>query len=464
MITLLFLILLLDVVVFVVPKTRNILMQKPKIGILLFIGVIALLFIKGIKIQDYPLLLLNFLGLISYLFLAYKDNYKNFKLSGGLYKQLGAVLLLIALLGNMLFYTRDFVRYEGDYFVGTKYVKITNYNRLNSIVSGGFRNINSRVFYPSTTKGIHRKNLIDDVSGFNETIKQNYGVVGSFVFKDVENIKTNSYIDGKIIDDKKLPLVVISHDYMDYAEYYYDLAESLASKGYFVAVINHTGYSMYSTNDQSNIVLGNSNLLRSRETNPNYLKKADEISNIFSQDIIQTIDGLKKLSEGESSEFKNIDFDRIGLIGSALGGKAVLDSQNVEGVKGVIVFDPWVEPNPSSYLKGNLDSPGLYLISDEWFNSTNTRYLVQILEAGVTDDKYVFKIDGFKHKDFTLLRLFSPIFSINGTTHASVKKSFELKSELSDKFFDFYLKSNNTRNYLNEYLDGYGGMEKIMLR
>lgn len=464
MIILLILILLIDVAVFMIPDVRNRLMQKPKIGIFLFLTAIALVFVKGLKIQDYPLILLNILGLISYVFLAYKDNYKRFKLSGGLYKQLGAIFLLISILGNMLFYTRDFVKYEGDYFVGTKYVKITNYNRLNNTVSGGFRNINSRIFFPSATKGHTRKNLIDDTLGFNETIKQNYGVVGSFVFKDVENIKTNSYIDGKIIEDKKMPLIVISHDYMDYAEYYYDLAESLASRGYFVAVINHTGYSMYSTNDQSNIVLGNSNLLRTRETNPNYLKKAEEISGVFREDIVQTIEGLKKLSNGDSNDFKNIDFDRIGLIGSALGGKAVLDTQNIDGVKGVVVFDPWVEPNPSSYLKGNLESPGLYLISDEWFNSTNTRYLVQILEASSTDDKYVYKIEGFKHKDFTLLRLFSPIFAINGTTHASVNKSFEFKSELCDRFFDFYLKSNNTRNHLKEVLDGYDGMEKIMLR
>ncbi|MGB3368713.1 MAG: dienelactone hydrolase family protein [Acidaminobacteraceae bacterium] len=457
--------LLFALIIFVIPHTRNDFMKKPVKGIACGILMLVALSWFSLRWQMAPMFILYTIYVIVFLFMTYNGNYEKFKIKGKIFRRIGVVFISVALIINILFPLNDLSKFKGKYYVGTSTINITDYNRQNkNMQMGKFRNISVRMFYPSYKSGVKKHKLIDNPTAFNETTKRNYGTLISNLFDYVNELETNSYYDVEPVEDETFPLIVINHDWMEYPEYYYDLAEKISADGYYVAVVNYTGNSPYTTLKDSNIEFGNTKLLGEGISNANYKKNVEKISSEVSDDFNQVIEGIIKLKKTSEKRFANIDLKNIGIIGTGIGARIALDSTSYLNVGAVIAYDPYVESNPSYFLKNKLEKQSLILISEEWNLSVNTRYLVQILGNGSMEDKKMYYIKNFNHKDFTLMGMLTPLYKFNSTTKASYKRSLDIRYNTTKAYFDYHLKNLNTKKYMTDLIEADKYITKIMLR
>lgn len=457
--------LLFALIIFVIPYTREIFMKIPLIGIIFSILVLVALSYYSFRWQMLMMFVLYVISIIVFSFMTYNDNYKKFNISGNIFRRIGVIFISMTLIINFLFPLNNLMKYKGKYYVGTSTISITDYNRQNiNMKMGKFRNISVRMFYPSYKSGDERQKLVDNPIAFNETMKRSYGSLISKLFNYVNVLETNSFYDVDPVEDKEFPLVIINHDWMEYPEYYYDLAEKIAADGYYVAVVNYTGNSPYTTLKDSNIEFGNSKLLSDNVSNANYIKNVEKISGEINDDFDQVVEGIIKLRKIDEKRFSKIDIKNIGIIGSGVGARTALDTSGHLNVKAVIAYDPYVESNPSYFLKNKLEKKSLILISEEWLSSVNRRYLVQILENGPIANKKMYYIKDFNHKDFTLMAMISPLYKLNGTTKASYKRSLDLRFNTSKAYFDYHLKNLNTKKHMIDLIEVDKHITKIMLR
>lgn len=456
---------LFAIIIFLIPYSRNIFMKMPIIGLIFSAIIIGLLSYFSLRWQMVAMFILYILAFLVFSFMNYNDNYKKFNVSAKLFRTIGIIFILVALILNTLFPINNLKSFKGKYYVGTSTISITDYNRQNDdIKMGKFRNLSARIFYPSYTSGEEKQKLIDNPIAFNETIKRNSGAVISKLINYVNNLESNSYYDVYPVEDKKFPLIVISHDWMEYPEYYYDIAEKIAADGYYVVVVNYTGNSPYTTLKNSNIEFGNTRVLDQTVSSSNYMKNVEKISSDIKNDFSQVLEGIEKLSKASNIKFANIDVENVGVIASGISARVALDTSEHLNVKAVIAYDPYVQSNPSYFLKNKFEKPSLILLSEEWADNENKRYLVQILENGYIDDKKLYYIKNFNHKDFTLMAMLSPLYRLNGTIKTAYSKSLKIKYDTSKVYFDYHLKNVNTKKHMVEIIESEENIIKIMLR
>ena len=95
----------------------------------------------------------------------------------------------------------------------------------------------------------------------------------------------------------------------------------LASNGYIVAAIDHTNVAAVTVFDDGEAVYLNSNVLSLGANREEFLSDGNKILNVYAEDILFTIETLRKFNVDEGAMFKGkLDLSAIGLIGHSAGG------------------------------------------------------------------------------------------------------------------------------------------------
>jgi dienelactone hydrolase len=135
----------------------------------------------------------------------------------------------------------------------------------------------------------------------------------------------------------RLPIVIIMHGLYSFAANHTTQAEELASRGYVVVGINHTGIALFTTFPDG------------RNCGPTALEAVDissaegtaAIMQLYLDDATYVLDQLEKMNADVQSPFHNrLDLGRIGFIGHSFGGAAATQLCKLEPrCKAAINFD-----------------------------------------------------------------------------------------------------------------------------
>ena len=143
-----------------------------------------------------------------------------------------------------------------------------------------------------------------------------------FLLRPITMIKSNSYKGAPLsLGRDRYPLIIISHGLTGLRSLHTDLAEMLASNGYIVAAIDHTNVAAVTVFDDGEAVYLNSNVLSLGANREEFLSDGNKILNVYVEDILFTIETLRKFNVDEGAMFKGkLDLSAIGLIGHSAGG------------------------------------------------------------------------------------------------------------------------------------------------
>ena len=262
---------------------------------------------------------------------------------------------------------------------------------------------------------------------------------------------------------KKYPLVIFSHGAFGFSGSNFSTFAELASNGYVVASIGHTGQAFYTLDTNGTLSTVDSS----------FINRASEINAItdtaHEEDIYRTTKDWMKLRTGdedfvldtiidqctnntEDKLFSIIDTDKIGLMGHSLGGATsaqigrdrsdidaviVLDGtmlgEEIDYVNNTVVIND--EPYPVPLL--NIYAEDHYTNAMELEKDTYSNFIAS--ENGVCTYETVFKNAG--HLNFTDLPLFSPFLAKTlGIGTVDSRYCIETMNDVVLTFFNSYLK------------------------
>lgn len=173
--------------------------------------------------------------------------------------------------------------------------------------------------------------------------------------------------DAKPFEGDRLPLIVLSHGYGNWATFLSYLGENLASKGYVVASIEHNDLP-YTDFASFGVSFGNTILNRTRD-----------------QRLV--IEKLVEMAAGENPVGRLIDAEAIGLIGYSMGGFGALASAGA----GYDASSPSLNQIPAAMLAG--------LLEGEDFTAPHPalKAVVAVSPWGAAPDSRAWNMSAFKN-------------------------------------------------------------------
>lgn len=165
-----------------------------------------------------------------------------------------------------------------------------------------------------------KKDLLETIESL-EDYKINRPLLDKALEK-LKNIKTYSIENAKLLErDKPFPVIIFSHGFENMRNYSTAHCENLASHGYVVVSVDHTG-SCYATQfpEEEPIYSDYKSPANEEDEITEKLKRKD----IWVGDIIFTLNMLEEINE---TSFNNkLDLNRIGAFGHSMGGIAIIDT------------------------------------------------------------------------------------------------------------------------------------------
>jgi predicted dienelactone hydrolase len=388
-------------------------------GIIVVTVVLHVIF-EDIKWQLYPL----YLGLIVILIINLLMTFKNQRF----FKHRILKIFLFSLLITLVFITSaskyafpvyDMPIPSGEYEIGTESFVLEDSERGELYGDETKRRIKIQAWYPAlTTDGYKQVPWLEDGKVVARALAKDTGLP-AFVLDHTALIMSNSYQNAPISDtSNEYPIVVISHGWRGFRNLHTDLAEELASLGYFVIGIDHTYGSVATVFSDDDISYLNLDALRGREENDDFLGDANTLVSTYAGDITLTINELEKMNDGIlSSQFEGkLDMDNIGLIGHSTGGGAgALVAINDERVKAIFGMDSWVEPISDVNITKGLNIPTVFVRSESWEDGPNNVNLLQLVDDNLSNTR-LYQIQGTTHYDFSMAYMYSPLTKPLGMT------------------------------------------------
>ena len=188
----------------------------------------------------------------------------------------------------------------GTYDVGVKTITATDNKRLNTdnFITSISRSLVLEVWYPAQSPEDHLRHI-------------------RATYKDVTRLQKPFELQGKAyrnadpIDDINPPLILLSHGFSGYRTQMFYLGEHLASHGYVVVGIDHTGSTNAEMTDEAKWASGGINAFYNRARDHqfvlNFLSKQD--NSVFTSD----------------SKFL-VDTDNAAIIGYSMGGFGAINT------------------------------------------------------------------------------------------------------------------------------------------
>jgi dienelactone hydrolase len=209
------------------------------------------------------------------------------------------------------------------------------------------------------------------------------------------------------VDAGELPVVLYSHGWGGSRNLQSDLAESLASRGYVVAAVDHTHGAVATTFEDGSIVPIDPTALPDGAIGGRDVAASERLVDTFARDLAFVLD---ELADGAVPSLSGrLDLDGVGVVGHSTGGGAAVQLCADDRRCGAVVgFDPWVEPVTDAVLGDGLRVPFVALRSEEWVGNGNDARLRR-LRASSSGPAALVAVAGTTHRDVTVLPFLTPL-------------------------------------------------------
>jgi dienelactone hydrolase len=330
-------------------------------------------------------------------------------------------LTMSSVLANAAFPIIAMPNASGPYAIGTSSQLIVNPNRIEEYgaLRGQPRTFKVQYWYPAqSTDGFEQTKWIADGLVVPRALTRDWSLP-FFVLDHISAYRSSAYLNAPLSTQQgTYPVVIISHGWSSKRTLHTDLAEELASQGYFVVGMEHTYGSLATVlgNEEADVQYLDYDALPRRAVTPNYLEFANLLVETYASDIIAAIDTLEALNQASGALNQRLDLSSIQVVGHSTGGgaavKAAIDDPRITSVLGM---DAWVEPLTASDLSAGLSTRALYLRSNGWETGENNEYLYQLLQTS-SNASPLYQIDGTTHYDFAMVYMYTPLTRVLGIT------------------------------------------------
>jgi len=326
----------------------------------------------------------------------------------------------------------------GPYAVGTQTFTWQDNSREEAFTaeSGDKRRLVVQIWYPAEpTSGQPVTYLPDPESRMGPFAKSSG--LPKFLLNHMQWVETNSHEDAPIKTAlTELPLVLFSHGLGGMKNQNSVQMEELASRGYFVAAVDHP-YDAYLTIFDDGTTADYRSSHDGIDSEETFWAARGPQLNTRAKDMSFLLDQIQARKNQGKAIWQNISTDRVGIFGHSFGGAtSILAAAQDPRFSAVIALDGWMVPVPPETIEAGLDVPMLYMGQPEWkgtpLNYENLDSLISN-SAGFTKKLLISET---KHMDYSDAPQFSNFAKRIG--YAGKISSVELKEILNSETLQFF--------------------------
>ena len=329
------------------------------------------------------------------------------------------LIFVIAVVLNFVFPIPTFEIENFKYSVGYEeiYILLDKENpqafvELSNLEPGSKRELMVDVYYPSNEETDYVQLVRDEgkVGGIIvQYLNRTWGLnIPEVILEHLSLI--NFQVSENIVPiDEKLPVVIYSHGWAGTKFFAAEQLMNLASQGYIVVAIDHTGLAMFTNLPDKTIYNTGSSDVSSNIFN---------VMNGMALDIEETLSYLQEtsLSENLNTLFENYaDFNDISLIGHSTGGGSIYLYCSNNPCQTMILQDPFFTPLTAELGNLNMPSNSYWIYSQDWYKGFEPGvetpefdvYKNQIIRNGYKAESFYLKES--RHYDFIAFGSISPL-------------------------------------------------------
>lgn len=350
---------------------------------------------------------------------------------------------------------------SGNYSVGTEQILLkTDMNEPTTDDPSDTRELMVKIWYPSETDGSDHESEKYVDTGSRAGFATKYGLSPSML-SYLDYVDTHVY-PGIPVAEGSFPVLLFSHGYGSKATGYYALLSEIASRGYIIVNMNHTGESLGATfpdgrityfdyGYQQRISSGSMDLIEPvieafqkglpyEERHPIVRNAALEyfegrVQDRWAEDMIHVLDQLK-LWNDRGFLMGRLDLDRIGVFGHSVGGGAAGNlSMKDSRIKAAANLDgiQW-----GTRIDSLSRIPFLYMSAD--WPEDHEDINAHIYKNKSTDVFYETRLLNSGHPNFMDIPFMIPVRSLAGTGTIDPYLGMEIINGVVTSFFDKHLK------------------------
>ncbi len=275
--------------------------------------------------------------------------------------------------------------------------------------------------------------------------EQQHGFIGQHLSQSYDSIQTHS-LDRALLaaDATRYPVLIFEPGLGNIPTYYTTLLEDLASHGYVVFAITPT----YS----SDVVFPDGRVVKATpagrlDTNENPQAAANQLVEVWSQDVIFIMNQLDRLNTAPGNMFSGrLDLARLGVFGHSFGGATAAQVCHMDArCKAGINLDG---DFAGDVVQAGLDKPFMVIQHDMGSCSDSACRSFQhdiqaILRTVPRGASYHISIKGTEHFNFTDYAVhFSPLLHVLGLLGSiDGQRGLQITRAYVRAFFDTYLNS-----------------------
>ncbi|WP_164775373.1 alpha/beta hydrolase family protein [Paenibacillus glycanilyticus] len=322
-----------------------------------------------------------------------------------------------------------------------------------------YREMNVQIWYPAQVKGrIQQAPYIPELTGLSHYINQRLHIP-SFLLSYMRLARTYTYMDADMANNQSLyPVVIFSHGWPGARYAYHYLVTDLASKGYVVAVVEHT-YGTLAT------VYPDGRIMSQKAPSEFQLPAWDRIiDNVWAEDDSFVLDQLEKLNEGIMDKRFNhrLNLEETAIAGHSFGGDdALAVLRKDKRFKVGISLDGSFYGSTQTPLSANQSF--LWMCTDNYLNGLGLPEPSdkQLSEEGIQRAVYNDWIDNFYRRKDQAISEGGQILQLKGIKHSSFSDFY-----MYSPFLKWKAKAPNPKQshrlilkyvelYLEQYLKGH---------
>jgi predicted dienelactone hydrolase len=334
----------------------------------------------------------------------------------------------------------------GEYAVGTTARHLRDQERS--------RDLMVQFWYPADeVDGMEKAGYLPQVERLAPAMMSGIGMP-SFAFDHMRYIEANSYEDARAADST-FPVLVFSHGMGGYRHQNVAQMEELASHGYIVVSIDHTGYA-------AAVILSDGTLLpftAQEQLNAREQYEA-QIRQMWQQDQRFVVDQLEAINSEDELLRGRLDLSRMGAFGHSFGGATItrfceedarcLASINMDGTMPDVQtewqkpfthlmsdtqFIPQPDPTDDQLTSMN--------VTREQFESLKQEYLLRLQNGYALrgEQGEWLHVQGMLHQNFSDVELAGGLFRLMGATGSiDPLRGNAIMNAYLLAFFDAYVK------------------------
>jgi putative CocE/NonD family hydrolase len=382
-----------------------------------------------------------------------------------------AFFALLTLINPVAAEEQKFAPLPGPYQVGTADFFWVDEDRPETATldPDDYRHLLVKVWYPAApAKGAELAPYLPDLKEFEPPAKELFGIA--------EGLKSRSFADAPVVQsDERFPVLIYNHggSWSRFTSSF--VTEAMASYGYVVFSIDHTGFNKSTVFPDGYIYRNDAFPPPAQDAGKTVAENAAAFFEWLEQgpfvqwvgDVIFTLDQIELLNESDSGRFaQRLDLQRIGSFGWSFGGATSVQLASIEPrIRAVVNHDGQLFGDV--HVKG-VTVPFMLLHNTENPNPDNDASLAALVEeveaknesllAKSSSDWYKISVKGSTHGSYSDLVLFYPAAE-DGPGYEGFARQHEVIIDLTRDFFDKYLRGLGGTPLLRGVLQNYPELE-----